>query len=113
MRASIAGDEKYTVTVQCPRSAVWRLTVNGVVGKVYRRQATMPVLHDLPKALRLRGARQTPKVSSLFAVDCLAPLSRTLRLTRLTTQTNPRPCRAAGGRTPPAQGLNISVTATG
>lgn len=96
-----------------PTSAVWRLTTSCVVGEMHRRQTTMPVLHDLSKALRLRGARQTPKVSSPFAVDGLAPSPRTLRLTRLTTQTNPRPCRAAGGRTPPAQGLNLSVAATG
>lgn len=34
----------------------------------------MPVLHDLPEALHLRGARQTPKVSSLFAVDLSCPV---------------------------------------
>ena len=34
----------------------------------------MPVLHDLPEAVRLRGARQTPKVSSLSTVDLSCPV---------------------------------------
>lgn len=34
----------------------------------------MSILHNLPEALRLRGARQTPKVSSLFAVDLSYPV---------------------------------------
>ena len=72
-------------------SAVWRLTFRCVVGEMYRRQTAMPVLHNLPEALRLRGTRQTPEVSSPSARQLSHPLSRTLRLTRLTTQTNARP----------------------
>ena len=34
----------------------------------------MSILHNLPEALRLRGARQTPKVSSLSTVDLSCPV---------------------------------------
>lgn len=85
-----------------------------VAGEMYRRQAAVPVLHNLPETLRLRRTRQASKVSIAVCRQLSYPLSRTSRLTtRLTTQTNPRPRRAAGRRTPPAQGLIISVTATG
>jgi hypothetical protein len=58
-------------TGQCPISAAWRLTFSYRIGEMYRRQAAMPVLHNLPEALRLRGTRQTPKVSSLSPAHVL------------------------------------------
>jgi hypothetical protein len=58
-------------TGQCPISAAWRLTLSYCIGEMYRRQATVPVLHNLPEALRLRGTRQTPKVSSLSPAHVL------------------------------------------
>jgi hypothetical protein len=85
-----------------------------VVGEMYGRQTTMPVLHDLPKALRLRGTRQASEVSIAVCRQLhVSPVITDLvpDLTRLTTQTNPRPRRAAGRRTPPTQRLIISVTA--
>jgi hypothetical protein len=58
-------------TVQCPMSAVWRLTFSCCIGEMYRRQAAVPVLHNLPEALRLRGTRQTSEVSSLSPASVL------------------------------------------